>query len=63
MADVYKRQAMIPHRILCTLRHTMPIPLTTEKHLPILLLPARSAAVSYTQLDVYKRELSLSEGR
>ena len=35
--------AMIPHRILCTLRHTMPIPLTTEKHLPILLLPARSA--------------------
>ena len=31
-----------PHLILCTLRHTAPIPLTTEKHLPIPLLPVRS---------------------
>lgn len=35
--------AMIPHLTLCTLRHTAPIPLTTEKHLPIPLLPVRSA--------------------
>ena len=34
--------AMIPHLTLCTLRHTAPIPLTTEKHLPIPLLPVRS---------------------
>ena len=35
--------AMIQHLTLCTLRHTAPIPLTTEKHLPIPLSPARSA--------------------
>ena len=34
---------MIPHLTLCTLRHTAPIPLITEKHLPIPLLPVRSA--------------------
>lgn len=38
--------AMIPHLTLCTLRHTAPIPLTTEKHLPIPLSPARSAGLA-----------------
>ena len=32
---------MIPHLTLCTLRHTAPIPLITEKHLPIPLLPGK----------------------
>ena len=50
--DVYKRQAL-----------TRPTGKTGSRRIPIACAPGRSRTVSYTHLDVYKRQLQDQDGR